>query len=455
MKMQTAFPKFYNEKYTYPIGSERIEDSQNIILTQNGRMGYRCLGNDNIMAIGPAEYLEKSIAAPNILQGYGSYIVIDPNGTIYEYTKEFLTDNGYTIKIFDPEHPEESVAYNPFEYICKDDMKKKSEGVLAVMRCIINATATDGKMDLFWEKAEEALLQALMFYVLDHCEPEEQNLVTMAELLKMDMPGKNDALDRLFEKVRSKAPKDMCVKQYEVFKQASPKTAQAILTIARNHICGFANANLRSMIDHDEMHMETWGDIKTAVFLKGSCEDGLNRVLTNMMLTQTFPVLRTQAEKEQQIPLKVPVHFILNAFTSIGEIPNFSFPQCVMHHYGLSCMILVHTIDDLRKCYGDKWEAIAGCCYATVYFKNDTNSEQDGKKDVGSAKEAALSDFEFVSARIGVMKDTSGKLVRLVSSEEVSLIKPGHAICMVAGQEPVEDAPYDLETHPAYCQKKS
>lgn len=454
--MKTTFQKDYNEKFVYPIGSPEIEDDRNIILTQNGRVGYGRLGTDNIMAIGPAKYLEKSVAVPNILQGYGSYIVLDQDGSIYEDVKDFLAKNEYVVKVIDPCHPEISAAYNPFRYLNCEDTEKRYERILAMARSIVSATATENRKDFFWAAAEEALLQAVIFYLLDHCEPEKQNLTAMAELLETAAHNPDDTdslLDPVFEKIRKEDPEDVGATHYAVFKQASRKTARAIFMIVTEYMGGFANQETKRMIDHDDVRIETLGDTKTMVFLKIRSVTDAERILANIMLGQIFPVLREQAEKEHQIPLKLPVHLILNAFTFIGEIPGFRFAQTVMHHYGLSSILMLRSIDQLRQCYGDQWDLIASTCYATVYFRGAGDAELYERESRTYGRKA-IQGFRFIAESTGFEISKEGERVPLFTPEEIKQIECGHAICMIAGYDPVDDMPYDPKMHPS-CRKNA
>lgn len=449
--MNTVFQRSYNEKLVYPVGFPEIENEKNIILTQHGRMGYGCLGNNNVLAIGPAEYLTKSIAVPNILQGYGSYIVLDPDGTIYKNTKDFLEENGYTIKIVDLAHPETSEAYNPFRFLHCKEAEKRYERVLLMARSIVNATKTEEKSDLFWMAAEEALLQAVIFYLLDHCEPEEQNLPTMAKLLETAVHGQNDAgklLDPIFEKIREGNPEDVSAMHYAVFRQAAAKTARMICTLVAEYMSGFTNPGIRQIIDHDSLRMQKCGDTKTAVFLNIPNTTDTERILTNIILGQAFPVLRERAEKKCQIPLKTPVHFILNACTAAGEIPKLHFAQIVMHNYGVSCILMLRSIDQLRQCYGNQWNQIADACYAAVYFRGEGDAELYERESRIYGRKA-ISGFQFVSDRIGITVGEDRIKRPLFTPEAIKRIALGHAVCMVAGQDPVDDTAYDPETHPS------
>ena len=65
---------------------------------------------------GPGTGFGTAIVRPNLLQTYGSYIVRDSDVTL-ALIGTFLKNKGYCVRVFDPEHPEDSHHYNPFRYI--------------------------------------------------------------------------------------------------------------------------------------------------------------------------------------------------------------------------------------------------------------------------------------------------------------------------------------------------
>ena len=73
-----------------------------------------------------------------------------------------LIEQGYTVRVFNLVDFSQSDGYDPFRYI-RDD-----KDVLRLITNLIRNTTPKnaGGSDPFWEKAETALLEALMFYLL-------------------------------------------------------------------------------------------------------------------------------------------------------------------------------------------------------------------------------------------------------------------------------------------------
>ena len=316
--MDTKMLDMYNMKYTYPEGSKETDkgpkSEQNIILTKNGRVGFGKLGNDNILVIGgPGTGKSWAVVRPNILQEYGSYVITDPSGELLATCGNFLIERGYQIRVLNLVDMAHSNTYNPFRYI------EKEEDVMTLINCLINCTSDGQKSsDPFWEKSETALLEAIIFYLIRYRSKEEQNFTMVSRLLseaKADKNG-NSKLDNLFNRIRDIDPDDICVRQYDIFKQASDKTAQSILITAAVRLAPFNIDAVSNLTTEDQMHLQTLGDRKSAVFIIVPQGDNTYSFLVNMMYSQMFSTLYEHAAKTNRFPLPVPVRFILDEFAN-------------------------------------------------------------------------------------------------------------------------------------------
>ena len=140
--------------------------TQNLILTQNFRMGLDCYKhkrNLNVLVVGGSGAgKSRAYAVVNIMQCNCSMVVTDPKGELLRKTGGLLEREGYEVRVFDLINPETSFCYNPFAYV-RDD-----KDVLKLINNLIRNTTPKGAQssDPFWEKSETALLQALMLYLL-------------------------------------------------------------------------------------------------------------------------------------------------------------------------------------------------------------------------------------------------------------------------------------------------
>lgn len=199
---------------------------QNILLTQNTRIGLdgrKHRRNLNVMVVGGSGAGKtRFYAKPNIMQANTSFVVLDPKGEILRDTGYLLEKQGYIIRVLDLINTERSHGYNPFAYL-RDD-----KDVLKLVGNLVRNTTPKGAQsnDPFWERAETALMEALILYLVNEAPPEEQNFPMVMEMINAAEVREEDeeyasVLDELFERLEDRDPEHLAVKQYNIFKLAA------------------------------------------------------------------------------------------------------------------------------------------------------------------------------------------------------------------------------------------
>lgn len=204
----------------------QIEQKQSFPLTKHVRLGmdtHKHRRNLNILTLGGSGAGKtRSLALPGIMECNASFVVTDPKGEILAAVGHLLKEKGYTVKAFNLVDFSQSDGYNPFKYV-RDD-----KDVLRLITNLIRNTTPKGSggSDPFWEKAETALLESLMFYLLYEAPEEEQNFSMIMKMLsyadvREDKETYVSALDLLFKQLGDNQPMHIAVKQYRIYKQAA------------------------------------------------------------------------------------------------------------------------------------------------------------------------------------------------------------------------------------------
>ena len=161
-------------------------------------------------------------AKPNVMQCNTSFVVLDPKGEILRDTGHLLEQQGYELRVLDLINTERSHGYNPFTYL-RDD-----KDVLKLVGNIVRNTTPKGAQsnDPFWERAETALMEALILYLVHEAPPFEQNFPMVMEMIGAADVREEDeeyasVLDELFERLENRDPENLAVKQYNIFKLAA------------------------------------------------------------------------------------------------------------------------------------------------------------------------------------------------------------------------------------------
>ena len=129
---------------TYPIGKADMDKQKNIILSQHGRVGFGHMGNNNVLVIGGIGK-SREIIQPNLLQAFGSYVILDRDGEYFNRNASFFRKKYYQVRVLNLSDIEHSNQYNPLHYV------RDEEDASLLVQCIFNCASAKRKQtaDLF------------------------------------------------------------------------------------------------------------------------------------------------------------------------------------------------------------------------------------------------------------------------------------------------------------------
>ncbi|MGN1107042.1 MAG: VirD4-like conjugal transfer protein, CD1115 family, partial [Huintestinicola sp.] len=239
---------------------------------------------------------------PNLMQCNTSFVVTDPSGELVQSCGMMLLRRGYKIKVFNINDMKHSSNYNPFHYLRDSTGEINSNNVIKMINVFMTNTKVEGAStgDQFWDDATRLLLSALCFLLVETGTEEEQNFASVLDLIHKAkvIEGKEEEkseLDLIFDKRKENDPKALSVQYYEEFKQAAGKTMQSILISTTTKLQHFKLEDVRNLTYTDNIHLETMGDEKTALFIIIPSTDTTYNFLAAMMYTQLFDTLYDRA----------------------------------------------------------------------------------------------------------------------------------------------------------------
>ena len=428
--------------------------SQNILLTQNFRIGLNCYKhrrNLNILVIGGSGAgKSRTFAIPNIMQCNCSMVITDPKAELLRKTGGLLKKKGYEVRVFDLIHPDTSFCYNPFQYV-QDD-----KDVLRLINNLIKNTTPKGSQssDPFWEKSETALLQALMMYLLHEAPPEEQNFPMIMEMLASAQVKEEDEdyespLDILFERLEMRDPESIAVKQYHIYKQAAGKTAKSILISVGVRLAAFNLKQIADLTCTDELDLASIGEKKVALFCCIPDADTSLNYLVGMIYSQLFQTLYYVADRLHGGKLPIPVHCIMDEWANVALPDDFDKILATMRSRSISCSIIVQNMSQIKALFKDSHESLVGNCDELLYLggnEKETHkylSELLGKETIDTN---TYGQTKGKSGSYSTNFQQSGR--ELLMPDEVRLLDNDYALLFVRGEHAVKDRKYDLLKHP-------
>lgn len=450
----------YNKKYTDPAGSKDSNGPYNMILTNDVKLNMNTFVtrlNNNVTVVGGSgSGKSRFFVKPNILQANTNYVITDPSGELLESTGKFLEDQGYTIKVFNLVEMAKSNCYNPFDYI-RDDL-----GVVMMIKCLIKNTTPPGQKsgDPFWEKSEEALLQAISFYLIEARPKKDRNFTTVMKLLRCAEVNENDpsaesTLDKLFKAHEKENPNSLAVKQYKIFKMGAGKTLKSILISCSVRLTVFNLEQIASLTRSDDengVELEKMGEGKKALFVIIPSADSTYNFLVSMMYSQLFETLYFVAEtKRANKKLESPIRFLLDEFANIGEIPEFTKKLATMRKYEISCSIILQNIAQIKTMYKDDWQTILGNCDSFLFLGGqEYETVEYISKELGNATITVRDNSQSLGKNKNMNQSYKQTKRELMTPNELMTMSGDECILLIRGLNPFRSTKFQYQKHKNY-----
>ncbi|QGZ99277.1 VirD4-like conjugal transfer protein, CD1115 family [Dehalobacter restrictus] len=429
------------------------EPQKNKILTQNVRIGLdgrKHKRNLNVMVVGGSgSGKTRFYAKPNVMQANTSFIVLDPKGEILRDTGNLLKAKGYEIKVLDLINMYLSHCYNPFAYL-KDD-----KDVLKLVTNLIRNTTPKGSNtnDPFWERAETALLEALILYLLYEAPKEEQNFPMVMEMIAAAEVHEDDEsyqspLDTLFERLEMRESEHLAVKQYNIFKLAAGKTAKSILIGLGVRLEKFNLSTLAGITTVDEMELSSIGEKKTALFAVIPDNDSSFNFIVGMLYTQLFQSLMYLADYKYGGRLPVHVHFVMDEFANVALPDEFDKLLSTIRSREISVSIILQNLAQLKALFKDTWESILGNCDEFLYLGGNEQSTHKYVSELLGKETIDTNTYGQSKGRNGsysVNYQLSGR--ELLTPDEVRMLDNRYALLFIRGERALMDDKYEILKH--------
>ncbi len=486
----------------------------NILLTQEVHMSLNTRQhreNLNVLVIGGSgSGKSRFYVKPNLMQLNTSYVVTDPKGELLRSCGWLLKNAGYEIRVFNLIDMSHSNNYNPFNYVYDRDGNVNKSYVLKMVNCLMKNTKQEGASggDQFWDDSTKALTLAIAFYLLECAEDEisdakteyERQLKVLEDKQKKNYASEdietqkeivNDAkntLESVTEKVRSDCnfcrvmevmkmaeiseqddtlespldevmgdhrqqhPNSMAWVYYADFKKAPAETAKSILISAAVRFAAFELPEVADLTHCDNIHLDTMGDKKTALFVIIPSSDATFNFLAAMMYTQLFDTLYDTANFKYGGRLPIHVRCLLDEFANIGTIPDFDKLLATMRSMEISANIIIQNLAQLKKMYDKSWEIVTGNCDSLLFLGGQEASTLEAiSKSLGKETIDVVSQNRTRGARNNSSSENNSIMGReLMTPDELKVMPPNECVLIVRALYPFQCYKYNIEKHPNY-----
>jgi type IV secretion system protein VirD4 len=331
--------------------------------------------NKNVAVFGGAGTGKtQGLIKPNIVKITDrSLVVTDPKGELYEATAELKRKQGFDVQLANFSELDNSIRYNSLGYI-----KRPSDANKVVESIVSNSTPDVKTTGDFWGKAEKSLLSALILYVKYVLKEEQQHMGSVYELLTAPY----EYIHFLYLSL----PDDHIAKRayYQAISKLQGKTAADVFTTAAVTLDLWKYPEVCEFTFKNDFDFQDLAHKKTIVYVILPIAEDRFRPLISTFFDQMFGELYKVADRNNN-KLPVKVKFLIDEFCNIGRLPQFQERLSTMRSYGMSVMLVIQSLGQLRHRWGkDPAEEIIDNCDTRIYLgANNTDSAEYFAKMIG------------------------------------------------------------------------
>ncbi len=403
--------------------------------------------NGNVLVIGGSgSGKSASFAIPNALQMLGSYIFTDPKGELYDRTAGIFKKHGYDVHVINLADPKYSDGYNPLAHI------RGTTDVDIIAKIISKKDEVGGKKgsDPFWDQTSEALLKALMYYVLLTRPVEEHSLASCLALVRLG--GENEGSD-LMDLFMSLPFENPARRAFETIRLGSEKTFSNILVSLAAKLEAFDSEEIAALTSTNTIEFEDLAKKKSVVYFITPESHSTYDFLMNIFFSQLFQRLYEYGDKNGG-SLPIPMFLILDEFANIGRIPNFERILSTCRSKKLHISIILQSIDQLMEIYDEKvTENIMANCSTHLFLGSnaqktlETFSKQLGEKTITRDSISRSTDKDSHTSGHSYSDQIMGRA--LMTPDELRRMSKDECIILIQGMRPIKANKYwYYKSHP-------
>lgn len=333
-----------------------------------------------------------------------------------------------------------------------------------MVNCLMKNTKQEGASggDQFWDDSTKALTLAIAFYLLEKKTDEngnslDRNFSTVMKMMRLAEISEQDEnhrspLDDMMDELRTENPHSMAVSFYADFKKAPAETAKSILISAAVRFAAFNLPEVADLTHTDNIHLDTLGDRKTALFIIIPSSDATFNFLAAMMYTQLFDTLYDTANFKYGGRLPVHVRCLLDEFANVGTIPDFDKLLATMRSMEISANIIIQNLAQLKKMYDKSWEILTGNCDSLLFLGGQEATTLEAiSKSLGKETIDVVSQNRTRSHKSPSTSENNSILGReLMTTDELKVMKPNECVLIVRALYPFFCHKFDIEKHQNY-----
>ena len=344
-----------------------------------------------------------SVIIPTLLEWLHSCIVLDIKGENYQKTSGWRKKMGNKILRFSPKN-ENSCSYNPLA-----EIRYKTDREIEDTRVIANVIMQEetSTSDPFWqntgvdfltgvilhvmyEKRGKGTLTDVVEFITDPSKPLEERMVEVLEFKHADV----EVLRELYPMdldiiLRGDGTHPMVAKTMADTLNKGEKTMQSIIAGVKTKLSVFEMPSVKRNTSKSDFRISDLMNYETPVSLYIVVEPGDIASLSSLiriLIIQTINLLTPEmdfSDGEDNKGFKHRLLFLLDEFPALGRMEVLEKALAFIAGYGMKAMLIVQSLAQLNKAYGNDNSILDNCQIQLFYTANDNKTAEYVSKSLG------------------------------------------------------------------------
>lgn len=386
-----------------------------------------------------------------------NYVVTDPKGELYRLTADSFRRRGYRVYTINTVEPSKSDGFDPLQYV----QNVEDVATFAEMFATIGLKGKETYNDYYWPMNKRKMIDALLRASFGSecvdgvfspgagdgkglhkhlCMDEFLKLLPLTQQVEIDdRDGMNNVpfssfVDRLsaYEKKAGVGGEAGSVEEaWSTFRSMPAKTYSCVVSDVAAALRPLSTPEVREIYRREGVRLDKFDEGKNVLFIIKSDNDSSHDALAAIVVRILLNQLQRKADSNENGMLKTPVRLMLDEFANLGKIADFDRIISTGRGRGISCDIILQTIDQLDAIYEKSAMTIVSNCDTFVYM--------------GGGSSVATN--RFVSDLCGQVdrKDSSSLGEKaIVTPSEVDLLRRDECIVKISGAKPIKAKKLDL-----------
>ena len=390
----------------------------------------------------------------NLADSNESMIINDVKGELYKNSYDYLKNKDYDIKVINLRDTNNSDFWNPLTIAHQYHKEENFEKEVETINDLSNAICEDvTSRDKYWQESSSSVLSALCLALIEDAKREEQihfhsiyNLLVEHGAKKY---GDQNSLDRYF----SERPFGSTAKNlYSTGNFARGETRATIFSILAAKLRVFGDTGVSYMTSRTSFNIRDIGKKKTAIFLIIPDEKISRHFIGSLFINQVYQVLVEEAQKYNSGTLPIRVNFILDEFSNMVKISEFSKKLTVARSRHIRFYLVIQDFNQLQENYKESAGTIKSNTSNWVYLStNDYNTAHELSNRIGKytiSTTRTSSSNRYGKADFNLSSDTSLTGRDLITADELINFKVGEAIILRTRMSPIKTNLKQISDYP-------